>query len=107
MAAGGPGPGHRRHRIGWRLASDRWDRGYATEGARAALAFAFDELGLDEVVSCTTPANQPSVRVMAKLGMTCDPAGDFVAPGPDGVDRALVLHRLPVDRWRKVREGGP
>ncbi|MEJ7846179.1 MAG: GNAT family N-acetyltransferase [Acidimicrobiales bacterium] len=93
--------------IGWRLASDRWDRGYATEGARAALAFAFDALGLDEVVSCTTPANRPSIRVMEKLGMTRDPADDFVTPGPDGADRTLTLHRLPVDRWRGVREGGP
>src|ERR1700726_322044 len=30
--------------IGWRLAAEHWNRGYATEGARAALAFAFDAL---------------------------------------------------------------
>lgn len=93
--------------VGWRLASDHWGRGYALEGARAALAFAFDVLGLDEVVSCTTPANRPSIRVMEKLGMTRDPADDFVTPDPDGVDRTLVLHRLPADRWRGSGEAGP
>ncbi|MBA2495522.1 MAG: GNAT family N-acetyltransferase [Acidimicrobiia bacterium] len=93
--------------VGWRLGSNRWGRGYATEGARAALAFAFDELGLDEVVSCTTPTNRPSLRVMEKLGMTRDPADDFVRPGPDGADRTLVLHRLPAGRWRGSGGAGP
>jgi len=44
--------------VGWRLARDAWGRGYATEGGRAALAFAFDELGLDEVVSFTAVVNE-------------------------------------------------
>ena len=37
--------------IGWRLACEHWARGYATEAARTALAFAFENLRLDEVVS--------------------------------------------------------
>jgi RimJ/RimL family protein N-acetyltransferase len=32
--------------IGWRLAAEYWGHGYATEGARAALAFGFERLGL-------------------------------------------------------------
>ncbi len=43
--------------IGWRLAADCWGCGYATEGARAALAFGFERLGLSEIVSFTVPAN--------------------------------------------------
>jgi RimJ/RimL family protein N-acetyltransferase len=66
--------------IGWRLAADFWGRGYATEGARAALQFGFDELRLDEIVSMTVPANQRSWRVMEKLGMTRDAADDFEHP---------------------------
>lgn len=43
--------------VGWRLARTFWGRGYATEAARAAVAYGFEELGLDEIVSFTTGAN--------------------------------------------------
>lgn len=56
--------------IGWRLAAEHWGRGYAPEAARAALAFAFDELRLDEVVSFTSVGNANSRRVMEKIGMS-------------------------------------
>ena len=39
--------------VGWRLAYESWGQGYATEGARAALAFAFEELKVEEVVAMT------------------------------------------------------
>jgi len=82
--------------VGWRLARAYWGRGYATEGARAALAFAFDQLGLDEVVSFTVPGNLPSRRVMEKLGMTRRPDEDFDHPRvPDGHPlKRHVLYRL-------------
>ena len=66
--------------IGWRLAAEFWNRGFATEGARAVLRHAFGTLGLAEVVSFTVPSNLPSRRVMEKLGMIHDPAGDFDHP---------------------------
>lgn len=66
--------------IGWRLAAEHWGRGYATEGARAALAFGFDVLALKEIVSYTVPANVRSRRVMERIGMMNDPAGDFDHP---------------------------
>ncbi len=82
--------------VGWRLAREHWGRGYATEGARGALAHAFDVLGLDEVVSMTVPANTRSRAVMERLGMHRDPADDFDHPGlPVGHPlRRHVLHRL-------------
>ncbi|WP_198168861.1 GNAT family N-acetyltransferase [Bordetella flabilis] len=43
--------------IGWRLGSRFWGLGLATEGARAVVAYGFNELGLDEIVSFTVPAN--------------------------------------------------
>lgn len=63
--------------IGWRLARDQWDQGYATEAARAVLEYGFNKLKLDEIVSFTAPSNARSVRVMERLGMTRDPADDF------------------------------
>jgi len=82
--------------IGWRLDPAFWNRGLATEGARAVLRYAFDVLELKEVVSFTVPANFASRRVMEKLGMTRDPADDFDHPRlPAGHRlRRHVLYRL-------------
>jgi RimJ/RimL family protein N-acetyltransferase len=86
--------------VGWRLARPFWGHGYATEGARAALTYAFGELGLQEVVSFTTVANAGSRRVMERLSMTHDPADDFDHPGlPDSPIRRHVLYRLRADRF--------
>ena len=81
--------------VGWRLAKAHWGKGYAPEGARAALDVAFDELGLDEVVSMTTVGNDKSRRVMEKIGMTRDPADDFEHPNvTDPRIRPHVLYRV-------------
>jgi RimJ/RimL family protein N-acetyltransferase len=82
--------------IGWRLAADYWGFGYATEGARVALDFAFKTLKLHEVVSFTSPGNLRSRRVMEKIGMVHDPAGDFDHPAlPQGHRlRRHVLYRM-------------
>jgi RimJ/RimL family protein N-acetyltransferase len=82
--------------IGWRLAFDFWGQGLATEGARAVAHYAFDEVGLDSIVSFTVPANMRSRRVMERIGMTHDPRDDFDHPGlPKGHPlRHHVLFRL-------------
>jgi RimJ/RimL family protein N-acetyltransferase len=64
--------------IGWRLARSWWGLGLATEAGRAALGFAFDVAGLDEVVSFTVPPNLRSQGVMQRLGMRYD--GVFAHP---------------------------
>jgi RimJ/RimL family protein N-acetyltransferase len=68
--------------IGWRLAKHSWGRGYAPEGALAALSWGFSNIDLpnDEVVSFTTVANTKSRRVMEKIGMVHDPSRDFDHP---------------------------
>ena len=43
--------------IGWLLARHTWGRGYAIEGARAALEHAFDALGMERLVSIAHVAN--------------------------------------------------
>lgn len=67
--------------IGWRLSRAAWGQGYATEAARAALRFAFDEVGLDRVISIRHVDNERSARVMEKLGLVHE--FDTVIPGPD------------------------
>jgi RimJ/RimL family protein N-acetyltransferase len=82
--------------IGWRLAAAHWERGLATEGARAVVKHACGELGLDELVSFTVPENVRSRRVMEKIGMTHDESEDFNHPNlPEGHPlRRHVLYRL-------------
>ena len=64
---------------GWRLAVPHWGRGYATEAARAVLAFGFEDLALEEIVSYTTAANARSRAVMERIGMR--PAGEIRSRG--------------------------
>jgi RimJ/RimL family protein N-acetyltransferase len=86
--------------VGWRLAREHWGRGYATEAARRALTFGFDELGLDEIVSFTAAVNDRSWRVMRRLKMTHDPADDFDHPSVEGgVLRRHVLYRISRRQW--------
>ena len=82
--------------VGWRLTRDAWGQGYATEAARAAVAFGFERLGLDEIVAFAVPANVRSIAVMRRLGMTHDPGDDFDHPRlPAGSPlRRHVLYRL-------------
>jgi RimJ/RimL family protein N-acetyltransferase len=89
--------------VGWRLAHAFWGRGYAPEAARACLAFGFERLGLDEIVSFTTRNNRRSRRVMRKLGMTHDPAEDFDHPNlpAHSLHRRHVLYRLSRRRWEE------
>jgi RimJ/RimL family protein N-acetyltransferase len=54
--------------LGWMLARSHWGRGLATEGARAALAFAFAVLRKPRIISLIRPENVASLRVAEKLG---------------------------------------
>ncbi|RKN77136.1 GNAT family N-acetyltransferase [Paenibacillus ginsengarvi] len=56
--------------IGWRLKQEAWGNGYATEGAAACLRHGFAELGFGEVYSFTAELNEPSQKVMKRIGMS-------------------------------------
>jgi RimJ/RimL family protein N-acetyltransferase len=87
--------------IGWRLAAECWNAGLATEGAREIVRYAFEELGLAELVSLTAIRNERSRRVMAKLGMTHDAVENFDHPRLSAGDplRRHVLYRLMREKW--------
>ncbi len=89
--------------VGWRLDSDYWGCGYATEAARLALDDAFERLDFQEVVAFTVPFNHRSRRVMGRLGMTRSESDDFDHPRvPDGHPlKRHVLYRLKRSDWLK------
>ncbi|MDN5801426.1 GNAT family N-acetyltransferase [Psychrobacter sp. AOP22-C1-22] len=78
--------------IAWRLRKEFWGQGYATEAARASLAFAFNELALNEVVSFTAAINKRSQLIMQRIGMT-NMQDNFYHPALD-TNHPLAEHVL-------------
>jgi RimJ/RimL family protein N-acetyltransferase len=66
------------HRIDWRHRqaisrliigdSCQWNKGFASEAIRLRTAYAFEELGLEKVMSTVHEQNQPSRRALEKAG---------------------------------------
>lgn len=90
--------------IGYRIHPAYWNRGLVTEAATAALAFAFEVVGLERVVAIYEPDNVGSGRVMEKIGMRF--WKDTTLPG-DGM--ALRIYDVTRQQWadRAERTSGP
>jgi RimJ/RimL family protein N-acetyltransferase len=56
--------------VGWHLGKAYWGSGYATEGARGAVAYGFGDVGLDVVYAVIVRENEASLAVARRLGMT-------------------------------------
>jgi RimJ/RimL family protein N-acetyltransferase len=63
-------PGPDKWEVGFELAPEFWGRGLATEGARRAIRYAWEQTSLDRVISVTAPDHLASRRVMEKCGLT-------------------------------------
>ncbi|HKC63334.1 MAG TPA: GNAT family N-acetyltransferase [Pyrinomonadaceae bacterium] len=84
--------------IGWTLARDSWGKGYATEGARRALQFAFTEMGRDHVISLIHPENRASIRVAERLGEKVEGETEvFGIP--------VLIYGISKERWEKQESG--
>lgn len=71
------------YEIGWRLAAPFWNKGYATEGAKTVLQYAFSTLKMNEIHAITSLPNLKSAHIMKKVGMK--KIGEFDHPKlPDG-----------------------
>lgn len=93
--------------IGWRLASEQWGQGYATEAASAVLDWVFADLQWPEIISFTREENTASQAVMVRLGMVREPEFDFdLASPPDGEGLPRHLfYRLRAASWRRTPRG--
>lgn len=79
--------------VGWGLTREAFGKGYATEGATAAMDYAFDVLGWDRAIHSIDPANAPSQAVARRLGSRL--LGQATLPPPLG---------KPIDVWGQTRE---
>jgi RimJ/RimL family protein N-acetyltransferase len=82
--------------VGWGLVRDAWGKGYATEGAAAAIDWAFDTLGWTEVIHTIEPANASSIAVALRLGS--QRVGEGRLPPPMNVD--VDLYGQTRQQWR-------
>ncbi len=89
MPEGWPGP-----EIGWGIIRECWGRGYAVEGAAAAIDWAFEHLGWTEVIHSIAPGNLASQAVARKLGSHNRGPGRLPPP----------LEHEPIEIWGQTRE---
>jgi RimJ/RimL family protein N-acetyltransferase len=80
--------------VGWGLAREAWGKGYATEGASAAIDWAFGHLGWDRVIHCIDPENMASGNLARRLGSCVLESTCLPEPYQDHV----------VDLWGQTRE---
>lgn len=83
--------------VGWGVIPEAQGRGYATEAARAAIDWAFDELGWTEVIHCIAPENVASIAVAKKLGSQ-RLRSDVIAPAP--LVETWDLYGQTREQWR-------
>ncbi len=91
--------------IGWRIAPRMQRRGLAEEAARLSLAYGFGPLGLDRILAWTPPVNEPSWRLMEKLGMRRDRIFDHPRLPAGHELRAHYLYVLDRTAWIAARFG--
>lgn len=80
--------------IGWGIAREHWGKGYASEGAAAAMDYAFDVLGWEKVIHCIDEANLASQGVAKKLGSRL----------LRRVRMPVPYETMPIDAWGQSRE---
>ena len=83
--------------LGWHIRRDQWNRGFATEAARASRDWALDQLGEPRLVSLVRPENRASCRVAEKMGMTVDHDLDY---------KGLQHHLYVLTADRRIDPGG-
>ena len=67
-----PDRDHERAELGYWIGVPFWGKGFATEAGKAVLQFAFNEQKLHKVSAQVFSRNAASVRVLQKIGMTCE-----------------------------------
>ena len=78
--------------LGYAFLPRYWSKGYAVEAATAMLEFGWTKIGLKRIVAITDPVNQPSNRVLGKLGFVFE---KMVKIAVDDIDLNLYAIHKP------------
>jgi RimJ/RimL family protein N-acetyltransferase len=87
--------------LGWTLGRQHWGKGYAAEGARAALEHAFTTMGRDHVISVIHPENRASIRVAERIGETFERQAEI-----PGIPISVQVYGISRERWQESRRDG-
>jgi RimJ/RimL family protein N-acetyltransferase len=79
--------------LGWTLSRSSWGKGYATEGARRALEYAFTDMNRDHLISCIAPDNLNSVKVAQRLGETIEGEAELLG-------KRVFIYGITREQWR-------
>ena len=85
--------------IGWGLSRASWGKGYGSEGARAAIEWAFEHLGWEDMIHCIHPDNENSINLAKRMGSTY--RGNVILPAP--INFAAVSYGQTREQWRARR----
>lgn len=87
--------------VGWRLLPKAWGKGYATEGAKACLTYAFETLKLAEIYAVCPAVNKASEKVMQRIGMK--PKGEFqhVNLAANSPLNPCALYHVTKEEWEQ------
>ena len=88
--------------IGWRFREEAWGKGIAKEAAIACLDLAFGRFAEPSVIAVTFLQNEPSWRLMERLGMTYAPELDFLDPRYAELGDTKQW-RITADEWPAAR----
>ena len=83
--------------LGWMLRRAFWGQGYATEGTRGALRFAFTQLEQPLVLSLIHPANAASIRVAQRLG-------ERLLGPTDLMGKTALAYQITREEWEALQE---
>lgn len=100
---GGPSGGWPGAEIGWGLVARAQGRGYAAEGAAAAIDYAFDVLGWDRIIHCIHKDNTPSIRLAERLGSRRQREN---IPLPPPFDVVVDIYGQDRNEWRSRQMQG-
>jgi RimJ/RimL family protein N-acetyltransferase len=84
--------------VGWGIVRDCWGKGYASEGAAAAVDFAVDRLGWTDIIHAIDPDNVASQHVARKLGARNRGPGRLPPPFADA---RIDIWGQTRDEWRR------
>jgi len=80
--------------LGWTLGRESWGKGYAIEGARRALDYAFTEMDRDHVISLIAPENVRSIKVAERLGEKVEGKTELLG-------NEVLIYGLRREQWRQ------
>lgn len=84
--------------IGWAIRRDYWRQGLAEEAARCAMAYGFEQLGRDSMISVIHPENHASIALAKKLGQRYQKDGEILG-------QAVSIYGLSKEDWQSEIEG--